>query len=75
MLKCPITPEDIKALLTTGKTPLKKFISRKTNRGFEAYLVADKDKGWWFEFPPRKPKGPRKAAGGSSEKSSDSNPY
>jgi DNA topoisomerase-3 len=72
MLKCPITPEDIKALLTTGKTSLKKFISRKTNRAFEAYLVADKDKGWWFEFPPRKPKGPRKAAG---EKSSDSNPY
>lgn len=75
MLKCPITPEDIKAILHEGKTPLKKFISRKTNRGFEAYLVADKSKGWWFEFPPRKPKGPRKGASGSAEKSGDSNPF
>jgi DNA topoisomerase-3 len=62
MLKAPISAEDVRALLTQGKTPLKKFISKRTNRGFEAFLVADKDKGWWFEFPPRKPKGPKKPA-------------
>ena len=62
MLKVPITPDDVRALLTQGKTPLKKFTSRRTNRGFEAFLVADKDKGWWFEFPPRKPKGPKKSS-------------
>ena len=74
MLKAPISPDDVKALLNQGRTPLKKFISRRTNRGFEAFLVADKDKGWWFEFPPRKPKGPKKAAAGEA-KAEDGNPF
>jgi hypothetical protein len=75
MLKASITPEDVKSLLNQGKTPLKKFISRRTNRGFEAFLVADKSKGWWFEFPPRKPKAGKKAAVDSDAKSSDGNPF
>jgi DNA topoisomerase-3 len=62
MLKAPISADDVRAILTQGKSPLKKFISKRTNRGFEAFLVADKDKGWWFAFPPRKPKGPKKGA-------------
>jgi DNA topoisomerase-3 len=62
MLKAPITADDVRALLTQGKSPLKKFISKRTNRGFEAFLIADKEKGWWFAFPPRKPKGPKKGA-------------
>jgi DNA topoisomerase-3 len=62
MLKAPITADDVRAILTQGKSPLKKFISKRTNRGFEAFLIADKEKGWWFAFPPRKPKGPKKGA-------------
>ena len=72
MLKAPISPADVSALLNQGKTPLKKFISKRTNRGFEAFLVADKDKGWWFEFPPRKPKGPKK---GAAEPADDNKPF
>ena len=72
MLKAPISPADVSALLNQGKTPLKKFISKRTNRGFEAFLVADKDKGWWFEFPPRKPKGPKK---GAAEPTDDNKPF
>ena len=56
MLKCPITPDDVRQLLNQGRTGLKKFVSNRTRRTFEAFLVADKAKGWWFEFPPRKPK-------------------
>jgi hypothetical protein len=47
---------------------LKKFVSNRTKRTFEAFLVADKEKGWWFEFPPRKP---RAAKGAPAEKKSD----
>ncbi|MEY3957477.1 MAG: hypothetical protein RJA37_80 [Verrucomicrobiota bacterium] len=59
MLKCPISPEDVTQLLNDGRTSLKKFVSNRTRRAFEAFLVADKEKGWWFEFPPRKPKAPK----------------
>jgi hypothetical protein len=59
MLKSPISPEDVGKLLNDGKTPLKKFVSNRTRRTFEAFLVADKEKGWWFEFPPRKAKAPK----------------
>jgi len=61
MLKSPITPEDVRKLLNEGKTGLKKFVSNRTRRTFEAFLVADKEKGWWFAFPPRKPKGAKGA--------------
>ncbi len=59
MLKCPISPEDVSKILREGRTGLKKFVSNRTRRAFEAFLVADKEKGWWFEFPPRKPKAPK----------------
>ena len=59
MLKSPITPDDVRKLLNEGKTGLKKFVSNRTRRTFEAFLVADKEKGWWFEFPPRKAKVPK----------------
>jgi DNA topoisomerase-3 len=72
MLKSPITPEDVSRLLNEGKTGLKKFVSNRTRRTFEAFLVADKSKGWWFEFPPRKP---RAAKGASAEKKSENEPF
>jgi DNA topoisomerase-3 len=68
MLKSPITADDVRKLLNEGKTGLKKFVSNRTKRTFEAFLVADKQKGWWFEFPPRKP---RAAKGAPVEKKSD----
>jgi DNA topoisomerase-3 len=68
MLKAPISPDDVRRLLNEGKTGLKKFVSNRTKRAFEAFLVADKQKGWWFEFPPRKP---RAAKGAPAEKKSD----
>ncbi len=68
MLKSPISADDVRRLLNEGKTGLKKFVSNRTKRTFEAFLVADKQKGWWFEFPPRKP---RAAKGAPAEKKSD----
>ena len=68
MLKSPISADDVRKLLNEGKTGLKKFVSNRTKRTFEAFLVADKAKGWWFEFPPRKP---RPAKGAPAEKKSD----
>jgi DNA topoisomerase-3 len=68
MLKCPISADDVRKLLNENKTSLKKFVSNRTKRTFEAFLVADKQKGWWFEFPPRKP---RAAKGATAEKKSD----
>jgi DNA topoisomerase-3 len=62
MLKSPISADDVRKLLNEGKTGLKKFVSNRTKRTFEAFLVADKQKGWWFEFPPRKPRAPKGAA-------------
>ena len=72
MLKCPISAEDVSRLLNEGKTGLKKFVSNRTRRTFEAFLVADKQKGWWFEFPPRKAKAPKAAP---TEKKSDNEPF
>jgi hypothetical protein len=68
MLKSPISADDVRRLLNEGKTGLKKFVSNRTKRTFEAFLVADKQKGWWFEFPPRKP---RAAKGAPAEKKAD----
>jgi len=64
MLQSPITPDDIRDLLgPKGRTAEKRFISNRTKRPFSAWLVPDKDKGWWFAFPPRKPKGNAKGKG------------
>jgi len=59
MLKSPISADDVRRLLNEGKTGIKKFVSNRTKRTFEAFLIADKQKGWWFEFPPRKPRAPK----------------
>jgi predicted nucleic-acid-binding Zn-ribbon protein len=49
-------PEQVKKLLAEGKTDLLKgFVSKKTNRKFEAFLVI-KDGGTAFEFAPRERK-------------------
>jgi len=57
ILQQEIPPEQIKKLLAEGKTDLlKNFISKKTNRKFEAFLVL-KDGKTAFEFVPREKKG------------------
>jgi DNA topoisomerase-3 len=61
ILQQEISPEQVKKLLNEGKTDLLKgFISNKTNRKFEAFLVV-KDGKTAFEFPPRerKPRAPK----------------
>jgi DNA topoisomerase-3 len=53
ILQQPIDPPQVTKLLSEGKTDLLKgFVSKKTNRKFEAFLVV-KDGGTAFEFPPR----------------------
>lgn len=56
ILSKEITSENIRQLLTKGKTDLiSGFISKK-RRPFDAYLLLDKKGKISFEFPPRKPK-------------------
>jgi DNA topoisomerase-3 len=63
ILQQEIPPEQIKKLLAEGKTDLlKHFISNKTNRKFEAFLIT-KDGKTAFEFQPRERKGRSKSAG------------
>ena len=63
ILQQEIPPEQIKKLLAEGKTDLlKNFISNKTNRKFEAFLIV-KDGKTAFDFPVRE----RKGRGKSSE--------
>ena len=67
ILQQDIAPAQVKKLLAEGKTDLlKRFISKKTNRKFEAFLVV-KDGGTAFEFPPRERK--TKAKGGERPRS------
>jgi DNA topoisomerase-3 len=63
ILQQEMSPEQVKKLLGEGKTDLLKgFISKKTGRKFEAFLVV-KDGGTAFEFAPREKKsGARKTA-------------
>jgi DNA topoisomerase-3 len=64
ILQQEISPEQIKKLLAEGKTELLKgFISKKTNRKFEAFLIL-KDGKTAFDFPVRERKG---RAGKASE--------
>ena len=57
ILQQEISPEQVKKLLDTGKTDLLKgFVSKKTNRKFEAFLIV-KDGKTGFEFKPREKKG------------------
>ncbi|MFZ0826508.1 MAG: DNA topoisomerase III [Verrucomicrobiia bacterium] len=63
ILQQEIPPEQVKKLLAEGKTDLlTKFISKKNNRAFKAFLIV-KDGGTAFEFPPREAKG--RAKGGA----------
>jgi DNA topoisomerase-3 len=56
ILQQPIEAAQVKKMLETGKTDLlTKFISKKNNRAFKAYLVI-KDGGTAFEFAPREAK-------------------
>jgi DNA topoisomerase-3 len=62
ILQQAVEPPQLKKLLETGKTDLLKgFISRKTGRKFEAFLVL-KDGEVSFEFAPRE----KKARGGKA---------
>jgi DNA topoisomerase-3 len=62
ILQQEISPEQVKKLLAEGKTDLLKgFISNKTNRKFEAFLVL-KDGKTKFEFVPRERKGRAKSS-------------
>ncbi len=61
ILQQNIDEAQVKKLLAEGKTDLLKgFISKKTNRKFEAFLVV-KDGGTAFEFAPREKKGKARA--------------
>ena len=63
ILQQEISPEQVKKLLAGGKTDLLKgFISNKTNRKFEAFLIV-KDGKTEFEFQPRERKGRSKSTG------------
>lgn len=56
ILKREITPEEMRAMLADGKTPLLRgFTSKKGGRQFDAFLkLAPKTAELGFEFPPRK---------------------
>jgi hypothetical protein len=57
ILQQEISPEQVKKLLAEGKTDLLKgFISNKTKRKFEAFMIV-KDGKTAFEFKPREKKG------------------
>jgi len=66
ILQQPIEREQMAKLLDVGKTDLlTKFISTKTKRPFQAFLVVERKKDEvkvGFEFPPREPKAPKGAA-------------
>ena len=57
ILQQEISPEQVTKMLATGKTDLLKgFVSNKTNRKFEAFLIV-KDGKTGFEFPVREKRG------------------
>jgi DNA topoisomerase-3 len=61
ILQQEISPEQVKKLLAEGKTDLfTKFISKKNNRPFKAFLIV-KDGKTAFKFPPREGKGRTRA--------------
>ncbi len=70
ILQQEIPPEQIRKLLAEGKTDLlKSFISKKTNRKFEAFLAIGKDGKIGFEFVPRE-----KKPGAGAKRSSPAEP-
>jgi len=67
ILQQPVTHEEVRKLLATGKTSLLEgFVSNRTRRAFKAYLAYDAKEGKvGFEFEPRGEKGARGAKGGA----------
>ena len=62
ILQQEIPPDQVRKLLAEGKTDLlKNFVSNKTNRKFEAFLMV-KDGKTKFDFPPRERKGKAKSS-------------
>ena len=54
ILQRPISCAEVVALCENKRTPLLEgFVSKRTNRPFNAYLVLDKTKGVTFEFEKR----------------------
>lgn len=63
ILQQEISPEQVRKLLAEGRTDLLKgFVSKRTNRKFEAFLVL-KDGATAFEFAPRERKGKARSGG------------
>src|SRR5690606_6764653 len=63
ILQQEISPEQMKKLLSEGKTDLLTgFVSSRTNRKFKAYLVTQKDGKTGFEFEARPEKAGKTAA-------------
>lgn len=63
ILQQEISPEQMRKLLTEGKTDLlTDFVSARTNRKFKAFLVTQKDGKIGFEFEPRPEKAGKKTA-------------
>ncbi|MDR2853154.1 MAG: DNA topoisomerase III [Burkholderiaceae bacterium] len=78
ILQQPVAEEQIRKLLTTGRTDLlDKFVSMRTRRPFKAFLTWDKNQGkvsFEFEareskFPPRKKAGAVNDAGAAGARS------
>jgi DNA topoisomerase III len=69
MLGKPLPREEIQNLLTNGKTGLiTGFLSRKTGRKFDAFLLLKPQGAIGFEFPPRAPaKDKKKSNTGESQ--------
>ncbi|MEZ5278551.1 MAG: DNA topoisomerase 3 [Opitutaceae bacterium] len=64
ILSKELTLENFMTMLRNGKTDLiKGFISNRTKRPFDAFLVLKEGGRSSFEFPPRAPKKPGKAGG------------
>lgn len=69
ILQQEILPEQMRKLLTDGKTDLLPgFISQRTRRPFKAFLTRGKDGKTSFEFEERKAKAPAKARASSKSK-------
>ncbi|MBP9901523.1 MAG: DNA topoisomerase III [Verrucomicrobiota bacterium] len=64
ILQQPVDKAQMVKLLATGKTDLlTKFISKRNNRPFKAYLAVGKEGKIGFEFPPREAKAGRVGPG------------
>ena len=74
ILQQTVEPEQVRKLLSTGKTDLlDKFVSMRTRRAFKAFLAWDAKEGKVvFEFEPRTSKFPPRKTAGATGASTDS---